>query len=227
MKGLVVSIMPSYGFIRDNAGTSYFFTPQRMASGQDYGEIKIDMALEFTQKAGPRGMIAENIRIVEMHSGVQVPRKLIIASGDEMLPNDLIIDECNFQVMQSCWFKSPSDAMDQLKSAASQSSANVIAGVKIHKRIFSEGNYKYTMHSFSGKVGTYSKHKLLEDKKMAATSRLEAFSFQGEVLNAMKVIAEDLDKKRAKQESYGYIQIGVCAIITFAIISCASILLGL
>lgn len=219
MKGVVVSIVPSYGFIRDGAGTSYYFNPQRMAAGQDYSALKPNMAVEFTEKAGPRGMIADKVSIIEMHAGIEVPKKMITVRGDKRLPGDLIINEQHTQIMQSCWFKSPSDAMDELTHAALQSGANFIAGVTLHKRTFSEGNYNYTMHSFSGTVGTYGKARYFEDKRMAATSRLEAFSYQGEVVNAMAEIAAQMNKQRVSQES-GYVGL-LFYMIVVAIVLCA------
>jgi hypothetical protein len=169
-RGQVVSIVSNYGFIRDNDNVSYYFNPKKLDKAQKYADLKTGTTVEFIPKAGPRGMIASAIKAVPMHQGITIPTKVLSLRGGQKLREGEQCDEDSLVLVQSAWHRSPNDAMSELLRVVDSGNANLAGNVTLHKQTFSEGNYNFTMHSFSAWCGVYWRNFFTEDEAEAQRS---------------------------------------------------------
>ncbi len=214
MNGNVISITPSYGFIRDSEGISYHFSKKSMAAGYFFGDLQIGSAVEFDVAAGPKGMKANNICVVTAFTAYEINRDdLFILRAGQSLPQDKIFYP-QIQVMQSQWYRSPGDAKEELIGIAKTCGANVLTNTQMLKRTFSEGNYKYTMHSFYGEAGVYARKIQLLSETDAEKLNSDNHTYVDDFKVSAVEMAKWLDKQRRGQESGGLLFI----FIVFAII---------
>ena len=170
LRGQVVSIVSSYGFIRDDQGVSYYFNPGKVDKAQAYGELKVGMVVVFEAKAGPKGMMASKVKAVPMFEGIQVPSKIISLRDGNKLRDGEICNEGSLVCVQSAWHRSPNDAMNELMNVVKFAEANLASEITIHKKTFSQGNYQYTMHSYSAWCGLYWRSFLTDSEDEASQS---------------------------------------------------------
>lgn len=171
MRGKIVSIVSNYGFIRDVQGVSYYFNPKRMDSTQPYSDLKTGMTVEFAAKAGPKGMIAMGVKAVQMYEGIQFPRQILSLRNGKKLRDGEQCDEDSLVYVQSAWHRAPNDAMNELMHVVGNADANLAGNIVLHKNTFSEGNYNYTMHSFSAWCGHYWKTFYTDNEQEALKSK--------------------------------------------------------
>lgn len=169
-RGQIVSIVSSYGFIRDNDNVSHYFNPKRLDKAQSYAELKTGTTVEFTPKAGPKGMIATDVKAVPMHQGISFPSKVLSLRGGQKLREGEFCDADSLVLVQSTWHRAPNDAMSELLRVVDNGDANLAGNVTLHKQTFSEGNYNYTMHSFSAWCGLYWRTLSTENEQEAKRS---------------------------------------------------------
>lgn len=170
LRGQVVSIVSSYGFIRDDQGVSYYFNPGNVDKAQVYGELKVGIVVVFEAKAGPKGMVASKVKTVPMFEGIQVPSKIITLRDGKKLRDGEICNEGSLVCVHSAWHRSPNDAMNELMNVVEIAEANLAFDISIHKKTFSQGNYQYTMHSYSAWCGLYWRSFLTDSEDEAKQS---------------------------------------------------------
>lgn len=204
LRGQVVSIVSNYGFIRDNSGVSYYFNPTHMDKSQPYADLKPGSAVEFSVKAGPKGMIALDVKAVMMHVGVTIPGKLIMLRDGQTLRKGEFFDEMTLVPIQSSWHRSPNDALNELKKAIAGTGANLAIDLSVVKSTFSEGNYNYTMHSYVAHAGIYWTNVLTEDAAQANKSEALKNTHLNEVIDEVEREAQRLASIRKKQEESSF-----------------------
>ena len=201
LKGVVVSVVQSYGFIKDDEGVSYYFNPRKMAAGHDYGKLKVQTPVEFTPAAGPRGMLASNVMIPTFYEGVEQPKQFIALREGAALKDGCTVDEDNLVMIHSVWHESPEAARNELLQSAELAGATCVLDLSYHKRKFSSGNYIYTMHSFSGEAGIYTRSAFFAEEAAALKSKVRYQRDLDDTHELLAQVAVRLNQKRYKQEN--------------------------
>lgn len=201
LRGQVVSIVSGYGFIRDNQGVSYYFNPGKVDKGQVYSELKPGMAVVFEAKAGPRGMVASRVKAVPLFEGIEVPSRILSLRDGKTLRDGEKRDTSSLVCVRSAWHRSPNDAMNELMQVVQNAEANLAEDVTLHKQTFSEGNYNYTMHSFSAWCGLYWRPLFTDNEDEAKSSKSNLSNRIADSAMYLEHEANRLQMIRKKQES--------------------------
>lgn len=136
-----------YGFIRGEDEKDYFFHRSGLDKTLKESEVKEGMTVCFEGKPVPKGYQAfhisesrsfeKEIAIDFYHSRRGAPEWMNIHSSLEM---------------KTRFFKNPEEAKEHLVRMANNAGANAILNMKYEKKTFADGNYKYSMHSYSSLV---------------------------------------------------------------------------
>jgi hypothetical protein len=117
---------------------------------------------------------------------IEVPNHFITLKADNDLRDNEHFDGASLVRLTSPWYKSPDEAREIVVRSAKDCEANLILGAKMTKETFSEGNYKYSMHRFTGLAGVYFKY-----GKNASTNEV-SLSRQS-LLSRIETTANDLE----------------------------------
>lgn len=196
--GKVISLSDHYGFILDKDGVSHYFNQRSLTKGW-LKDIRIGDEATFLSKAGPKGMIANQVSKVPSYIGHIPGEEMIISRRSDFSHNKVPVEE-TFLRIQSSWYKSPDDAKFCLRSVAKASGANAIMNTSMEKRTFSEGNYNYSMFSFVGDVGLYLVEKKVADEEEAQKLTSDAKKDADLVRQCLETGKKMLDEERLKQE---------------------------
>lgn len=217
MQGTIISITERYGFIRNGNGVSHHFSPRSMLKGESYESLSIGKKVTFEPEAGPKGMRATRIKIVPSFSGRSAAHKFLVGKeGDHVFSQEDLQGEHYLARIQSQWYKSPSDAKDELFNCVKMAGANCLVNLTLHKRTFSEGNYNYTMHSWSGLAGVYFSDFEYETQEEAEAANAECLPHAEATKHKIVEMEKALSAQRARQESSG--GFGLFIIVAFVVI---------
>lgn len=117
---------------------------------------------------------------------VEVPNRFItLRAGEELRDNEHYHEESMIR-LTSPWFKSPDEAREVVVRSAKECGANIIIDANMTKKTFTEGNYQYSKHRFTGLAGVYFKY-----GKNGSTD--EASLSRASLLTRIETTASDLD----------------------------------
>lgn len=100
--------------------------------------------------------------------------------------------------------KSPESCRSEIVKFANIVGANYVEFQPIYKKLFQNGNYRYTMHSYKAKIGLAAKHRNEISEQKAAKSQDDMYQ-QFELISAPLLnIIRNNNEKRACQENVFY-----------------------
>lgn len=214
IKGKVISFDGNIGFIRIGKD-SYFFNKRSFLNANDFSNVSLGITLEFQPKAGPKGMRADKAIIKKYYIGVDVNNASFIYVSKHKSIDDILL--IGTKPIESEWHKSPQAAKDQVAAVAKSSNCNIIIPSSMDKDVFSNGNYRYTMHSYFANIGVYA-HKKEYNTQQEADNSISIVQERYE-----KEILPVLDEKIRKLARGKKIQESTTTIMFFIVISIIAI----
>jgi cold shock CspA family protein len=153
MHGRVISIVPHYGFIRDDDGQSYYFNAKSMVDSSAFQSAVIGSRMEFEPQAGPKGMRATRVTAIEQVWGWSFPDEefRIVPNRQELEGHHCVLS----LYMATPYARHIGEVKNLLINSAKCNGANRLTDMQMESREFSEGNYRYTMHRWVGYAGLY------------------------------------------------------------------------
>lgn len=128
-----------------------------------------------------------------------------IKEGHYVFSEEHLSGEHYLTYVQSQWYKSPSDAKDELFNCVKTVGANCLVNLTLHKRTFSEGNYNYTMHSWSGLTGIYFDNYEFDTEAEMNEANEQLRPHAAMVKERLVLVEKELAKQRARQESGNFL----------------------
>ncbi len=104
----------------------------------------------------------------------------------------------------STWNKSPQYCKDELIEIAKKNQLNYIEFDQIKKTVFTNSNYKYTMHSYSAFIGISAKKRHFIEEKKAIESTKNYYSEFDDVSVFIKRAIKKNEEKRDCQTNFIY-----------------------
>ena len=170
MQGIIKSCLPSkkYGFIKGDDGKDYYFKYDDVINVVSYDEIEDGHKVFFSEKATPKGYQAYNIK-QQAITTYKLPTSFM-TSQKKTIPDWEVVYLGNW--ISHGYGKSMDAARDSMISTAKAAGANALVEVQYHRGTDSDGNYQYSVHSYSGRLAMVGKksehHKMQKDKLIAS-----------------------------------------------------------
>ncbi|MBO9716203.1 MAG: cold shock domain-containing protein [Pseudoxanthomonas sp.] len=150
MDGTIRSYLPAkgYGFVRGNDNRDYFLHQSDISPGT---QVLEGQRIRFEEAATPKGYRAKNVQLLDrqpIEVRYQIPDGVLLSKEGQPRQWE-IVDRCRWTIHAS-GRGSPDDVRTALKHKASLIGANAVLGVTYHTTTSSSGNYRYTIHNFTG-----------------------------------------------------------------------------
>ncbi len=147
MKGKVVSYISAkkFGFINGEDGESYFLHVSSLIDKANEVKLVRDVIVEFEPAPTPKGLAAKQVHVPEVFFKKQ-PVPFFTARSNQPKHGQVAARH----TLSTRFFKDPNEGRSYIKELAAGTGCNAILNMDVEKRTFSSGNYKFTMHAFSG-----------------------------------------------------------------------------
>lgn len=210
MRGTIKTFLPEkqYGFIQGDDGKDYFFHQSSFKSIDQQTLICDDAAVEFDQKATPKGYKADNCALVNsIEGGYYIePNQFLISKSSEIKGWE-IIEKGDWIVNGSSRDGSDAAKQDMIASALAVR-ANALINVSYQKTTGEDGNYRFTIHNYRGKIVTIAKKSakgtLIKEQLTGLNIRAECKKNEMNSINAQI-------RKKAEKEKWIILASGVVA----------------
>lgn len=201
MRATVYAIDPQKGFARDTDGFEYYFNPRHFTDASQYGQASVGTVIEFEPKSARKGMMAVSVRVIEMFETPQYNPTFVKSFTDEraFTPGFHWVYMDQMVVVRSMASRNKNDALNSLIAHVKHCGANCITGLVREEHTVREGNYFYTMHTWSGKAGIYRDVIQTEDEALAKQHRGEAKAVANNLQKPLEVLAQKLEKELQQQ----------------------------
>jgi cold shock CspA family protein/uncharacterized protein YbjQ (UPF0145 family) len=154
MQGIVKTYLPDkgYGFIKGDDGKDYFFRKESFTDAAQIDKIGDGAFVTFDERATPKGYRADQLSLVTpAHVATFVlPDEVVISKTDRLPGWELL--EIGDWVVHGASRDSPDQAKRELQQNARRVGANALLGVEYYKSTGAQGNYRFTIHHFRGRV---------------------------------------------------------------------------
>lgn len=162
MKGTVISYISAkkYGFITGEDGESYFLHVSSLLDKANEAKLIKGIIVEFDPTPTPKGMSAKKVHVPEVYLKKTI-NSFIMTKQSKPKYGQVEIQ----RTIHTMFFKDPNAARANIKRLARQAGCNAILNLRVEKATFSEGNYKYTMHAFSGNFAIVTDEKTCDSKQ--------------------------------------------------------------
>lgn len=152
-KGKIISFVDkkNYGFIKGDDGESYFFHTSFLKEKSAASELAKGVRVEFDPAPAKKGLEARSLIVTQSIQGKRF-RKFI--RTDKSTPNDGIIERSQF--IKTKAFKDLNKGREHLKALVDKMGGNALLDYRYEKSTRMDGNYRYSVHSFSGNVAVVS-----------------------------------------------------------------------
>ena len=151
MQGTIRSYVAEkrFGFITGDDENSYFFHHDALASADKAARIRDGILVSFDPIPTPKGLAARKVVIEgELLRALAPPdRFIVVKAGSELRRGEIIaITQRDCTVTGD----SPDAAREKLISLSQSLGATALLGARYHRGTGSSGNYRYTIHNYSG-----------------------------------------------------------------------------
>ncbi len=201
MRATVYAIDPQKGFARDTDGFEYYFNPRHFTDASQYEQASVGSVIEFEPKSARKGMMAVSVRVIEMFQIAQFNPAFVKSFTDEraFTPGFHWVYMDEMVVVRSMASRNKNDALNSLIAHVQHCGANCITSLVREEHTVREGNYFYTMHTWSGKAGIYRDIGQTEDEALAKRHNDEARNVAKNLQEPLDVLAKKLDKELQNQ----------------------------
>ncbi|MBW8191346.1 cold shock domain-containing protein [Neiella marina] len=153
MKGKMVSFVESknFGFATGDDGESYFVHGSALCDKTQRSKLGKGAIISFEPHPTPKGLRANNVQINTELTGQKLVEFFTTKSSEPK--HGKVLSRENFS---TSFFKDPNVGRKRIIDLAQKAGANAILNLNFEKHTFSEGNYRYTMHAFSGQFAVVS-----------------------------------------------------------------------
>jgi cold shock CspA family protein len=175
MQGTIRSYVAEkrFGFITGDDDNSYFFHLDSLATADKARQISDGALVSFDPMPTPKGLAARKV-VIEgepLRSLAPPDRFIVVKAGSELRRGEIIaITQRDCTVTGD----SPDAAREKLISLSQSLGATALLGARYHRGTGSSGNYRYTIHHYSGAPAvvmdprpTRDANKVAESKKAA------------------------------------------------------------
>ena len=141
-----------YGFIEGDDRNDYFFRKESFTDATQIDKIGDGAFVTFDERATPKGYRADRLSLVSpAHVATFVlPDEVVISKTDRLPGWELL--EIGDWVVHGASRDSPDQAKRELQRNARRVGANALLGVEYYKSTGAQGNYRFTVHNFRGRV---------------------------------------------------------------------------
>lgn len=215
VRGMVVSYVPNkrYGFIAGDDGESYFLHESKLRNSSYKDMLIRGASVTFEPKPTKKGLSAVNVQVKPGFKAYELIPFFITKSSK---PREGII--ARSASTQTHYFKKPNDARQHLKDLTGAVGGNCILNLEHKTRTFSKGNYKYSMHSFSGTIALTYKEIVVsgehQKKQLDEEYQLSCHSFDSRydgILEEQRELLED----QINPKISGWIKLALLILVAF------------
>ncbi|MGX9463599.1 cold-shock protein [Shewanella sp. A14] len=201
MKGLVVSYLSSkkYGFINGDDGESYFLHFSSLLDKSSENKLVKGVIVEFDPTPTPKGLAAKSVSIQEVYLE---KKKVNFFMTKQKTPKHLTVEASH--LISTRFFKDPNVGREHIKQLAIEAGGNAVLGLDFEKKTFSSGNYKYTMHAFTGHLALVTENVPCSSQQIELESHREFVSLCENMHRQFEAIQERESQAREKQLSSNY-----------------------
>ena len=145
----MISYVPTkkYGFIKGDDGENYFFHLSKLSANHTENELSRGTYVQFDVMPTSKGLAAIKVSIKSSYK-VKEMIPFIMTRQSSPKHGD-VIRQAN---VQTHFFDSPDKARSHLKALTGAIGGNAILNVRQIKDVFSKGNYKYSVYSYSATI---------------------------------------------------------------------------
>jgi|SRR5690554_2807157 len=178
MEGKVVSYLASkkYGFISGNDGESYFFHFSHLRNQLDEKKLIKGVVVKFDPVPSPKGLAAQSISVPEVYFQT-TPVNFLMSKHKNPRVGQV---EARYTI-STRFFDDPKEGREHIKQLAIEIGCNAVLNLSFEKDTFSSGNYRYTVHAFTGDLA------LVTEKTPCNSKELEASSQQAVINTVVRV----------------------------------------
>jgi cold shock CspA family protein len=137
-----------FGFINGDDGQTYFFHMNGMSAPVAADHVAVGALVAFEPHPGPKGMEARRVTIDQAKGELwTLPKKVTVTRDDRPRRGEIFAIAGPFTCSSS---DAPDTARHLLIRMAESLGANAILGLRYTKGTGSSGNYRFTIHMYSG-----------------------------------------------------------------------------
>lgn len=153
VSGKIVSFVSKkkFGFIKGDDGEDYFFHISFLNDKSVESKLVKGVRVEFDPTPAKKGLEARRLVV---HTAITGKRLKKFIQTKNAAPKDGVIERKIH--LKTKPFKNPDEGRAHLKMLAKQMGANALLNQSYEKATASEGNYRYSVHSFSADVAVVS-----------------------------------------------------------------------
>lgn len=157
MRGKIKSFIEGkgYGFVLGEDGKDYFLHKKNMI-GFPLSGVADGTIVDFEPAANSKGYLAQRCEIIEVAEvGYEMPSQLLTSKSDTVRGWEVL--EVSDWIIESVWNKDKNMALRDFKMRASLLGANAILEFRYVQDTESEGNYKYSVFKYVGRLAFVAK----------------------------------------------------------------------
>lgn len=223
MNGSIKNFLPQkqFGFIAGEDGKDYFFHQNSLTSLKQLPEIFDGVTVEFNPGVTPKGYKATQVTIKPQSAIARyiVPDKIFISKQDSVEGWETL--EESSWIITASGRGNPDDVKSELKGYARKIGANGITYLNYYKDTGSSGNYRFTIHRFTGRAVALGKRSVSGEYE---SCDLKIINSTASRFKKMWNDQYETDKKRHKKRVY--IALGASALISL-VLKASGVALGL
>jgi len=150
LQGTITSFVEGreFCFARGEDGQSYFVHRRSLRRHGDWKQIEMETLIRFEPYPGRKGLEARDVDVADRNHAIwSLPTEMVVTRNPEPRRGRV------FHVVGELEFgdRDLEDAKAMLVRKSRELGANAVLGMKYSKGTGSEGNYRYTVHYFSGR----------------------------------------------------------------------------
>ncbi|MEZ9304625.1 cold shock domain-containing protein [Vibrio breoganii] len=207
------SVEKGFGFIGSQK-ESYFFHASQLPKDIAPTEVMKGMAFQFDAIPGPKGMRAKKLVYIKQTTVLQKSSAFVVSKAAQPKHGKAVVRV----PVSSCYYSDPQCCRDELINAAKATGCNGVLNLEVKRVTWSEGNYKYTMHTAHAELCVIAEPKPCKPSEEAAYQQSLSQSAT-EAEKVAKQLAAELESQRNRQTfPWGMVFIGIALLIACLVI---------